>query len=157
MKQLYGKYKELALDERTRDRKSSEAYGKYAHHYYTLYSEFAAAEAAEEVEKEKQAKRKREAEAENQAILAKKEDESSNNDIKEVMIAAENITFLGEPEILEKPKADKPKSKPKPEQSTQESLDLPLDVVEADVKPKRKPAVCKPRKVKEAIKEDVAE
>ena len=58
VKQLYDRYKELAAECRTRDRQTSEALGQFAHHYYSLYSEFSAAEAAIEVKREEEKERK---------------------------------------------------------------------------------------------------
>ena len=58
VKQLYDRYLALAYENRTRDRTESEAYGQYAHHYFSLHCEFAEAEAAHQTvranEKKKQ-------------------------------------------------------------------------------------------------------
>lgn len=139
VKQLYDQYKSLAHDVRTKDRTLSEAYGQYAHHYYTLYSEFAAAEAAVEVEREKERLKKQEAAAEHQSNVV----EVKNND----------IDFI-ENEQNETAEKEKPKPKKRSQKKDEEApLELPLDIKEPNPEPPKKRAPRKPRKVKEEVAE----
>lgn len=66
-KQLYEKYKALALDKRAADRIESEALDQYADHYYRLYAESAAVEAAAQLVREKERVRKEQEEIERRA------------------------------------------------------------------------------------------
>lgn len=66
-KQLYEKYKILAQDKRASDRHESESLYQYADHYYRIYADFAASEAASQAAKEKERARKAQEEIENRA------------------------------------------------------------------------------------------
>jgi Domain of unknown function (DUF4167) len=148
VKQLYDKYHALAIETRTKDSTDSEAYGQYAHHYFSLYSEFAAAEAAQQVERENEKKRKQQEAAENQSNVVAILDEDGNI-ASDVNSSSETG---GAPKATEEPAAKKhikPRrtaKKTRPENAPE----LPLEASEQVEKPKR---VRKPRK----IKEDVAE
>ena len=147
VKQLYEKYKALAHEVRTKDRTTSEAYGQYAHHYYTLYSEFAAAEAAQQVERENERLRKQQEAAENQSnIVPILDDDAPTSDASDT----NEDTPEEKVEVLEDaPEKDAPKknSKRKPKQHSPE---LPLEAAD-EKKPVRK--ARKPRKVKEEVAE----
>lgn len=52
-KQLYEKYKLMSQEKRASDRLESESLSQYAEHYYRVYAEFAAVEAAAQVAQEK--------------------------------------------------------------------------------------------------------
>ena len=138
VKQLYDQYKSLAHDVRTKDRTLSEAYGQYAHHYYTLYSEFAAAEAALEVEREKERLRKQEEAAENQSNVV----DTQNDDAE--------VTDIKQNDAVEKevPKAKKRSCK----RDDEAPLELPLDIKEQSPEP---PEKCPTRKSRNAKKEVV--
>lgn len=142
VKQLYDKYKELAIDNRTLDRTTSEAHGQYAHHYYTLYSEFAAAEAAVEAEREKEKVRRQEAATENQANVVKVVAEEQTQTDAVAVVSQSTVTQEQKSEV-------KPKRKPKP-RSPEKSPELPLSADEAPEKPKR---ARKPKKVTEEVVE----
>ncbi len=145
VKQLYDKYKALAHDHRTKDRTSSEAYGQYAHHYYTLYSEFAAAEAAKEIEREQEKERKRQEAAENQSNIVPILD--GEDSVSEILHTVEgNDDTQIKPEKHKKSKKSNPKKK-RVENAPELPLDVVVDVADAE-KPKR---TRKPRKVKEDV------
>lgn len=139
VKQLYDQYKSLAHDVRTKDRTLSEACGQYAHHYYTLYSEFAAAEAALEVEREKERLRKQEEAAENQSNVV----EAQNDDAD-----------VADIEQIDDAEKEAPKAKKRPSKKDDEvPLELPLDIKEPSPEPLKKRAPKKPKKAKEEVAE----
>lgn len=140
VKQLYDKYKSLALDCRTKDRTLSEAHGQYAHHYYTLYAEFAAAEAAQTVQREAEKARKRQEAAESQSNIVPLIDgeQAPEENIETVVDNA--------PQVEEKPK----KSSKSKKKSSEPSAELPLEDAPEPAKPKR---ARKPKKVKEEVAE----
>lgn len=144
VKQLYDKYKALAHECRTRDRTTSEAYGQYAHHYYTLYSEFAAAEAAQQLEREKEAERKQQEAAEKQSNIVALGDEQNPEE--------KNIALKNDIDDKVIPvKKDKPKNKRLGKKVKEgPSPELPLDGKPAPVKPKR---ASKSKKIKEEVAE----
>lgn len=144
VKQLYDKYKALAHECRTRDRTTSEAYGQYAHHYYTLYSEFAAAEAAQQLEREKVTERKQQEAAEKQSNIVALVDEQNP--------AEKNIDVKNDIDEKAIPvKKDKPKNKRSGKKAKEgPSPELPLDGNPAPVKPKR---ASKSKKIKEEVAE----
>ncbi len=147
VKQLYDKYKALAHECRTKDRTSSEAYGQYAHHYYTLYAEFAAADAAKELERENEKERKREAAAENQSnVVSLLEDDVNADDI------IRNIYDDEEDEDNDKESMPKSvrKKRAKKLTSTDNIPELPLENNHENEKPKR---AGRSKKVKEEVAE----
>jgi len=83
VKQLHERYLALAYENRTRDRTESEAYGQYAHHYFSLHSEFATAEAAQQAQQ-----------AERESEKQKKQQEEAKKNINVVPIADEEIRLL---------------------------------------------------------------
>ncbi|MCP5381248.1 MAG: DUF4167 domain-containing protein [Kordiimonadaceae bacterium] len=142
VKQLYDKYKELAHENKTKDRTDSEAYGQYAHHYYMLYSEIAAAEAAMEVEREAEKVRQQEEAAENQSNIASFLADGSN----------ENSEFTianSDDELPCEKKMKKPRRKIK-KVDPDVAPELPLESSGLAEKTKK---VRKPRKVKEEVAE----
>ncbi|WP_417320761.1 DUF4167 domain-containing protein [Emcibacter sp.] len=68
-KQLYEKYKTLARETFANDRMTSESLSQFADHYYRIYAEHAAGEAAAQAAREEEQKRRAEEAAENQANL----------------------------------------------------------------------------------------
>ncbi len=66
-KQLYEKYKTLAQEKRASDRQLSESLYQYADHYYRIFAEFAAIEAANQVAKENERAKRAQEEAERRA------------------------------------------------------------------------------------------
>lgn len=142
VKQLYDKYKALAHECRTKDRTSSEAYGQFAHHYYTLYSEFAAAEAAQQVEREKEKERKQQEAAENQSNVVSIVDED-----KDTIEAITDEQDNEEQDAPRKNPARKTRAKKKSDDSEPE---LPLNNEEDAERPKR-------QRSRKKIKEEVAE
>jgi len=66
-KQLYEKYKTLSKECYSSDRQLSESLAQYADHYYRIFAEFAAAEAATQLMREKEKARKEQEEAERRA------------------------------------------------------------------------------------------
>jgi len=163
VKQLYDRYKELADECRTRDRQSSEAFGQFAHHYFTLYSEFTAADAAQEQarEKDKELKRQQEAKKQTNVVAINEEPAAEVPEKSETIatetIAVEDISFLKAPVEEKSEKAEKPRRPRKPKEKVEkkepEPLELPLGDVDVEAKPKRKPAARKPGKVKEEVAE----
>ena len=65
--QLYEKYKILSKDCYSSDRQLSESLAQYADHYYRIFAEFAAAEAATQVMREKEKARREQEEIERRA------------------------------------------------------------------------------------------
>lgn len=143
VKQLYDQYKSLAHDVRTKDRTLSEAYGQFAHHYYILYSEFAAAEAALEVEREKERQRKKEEAAENQSNVVSVDDNSENNDAE--------ILNADQPDDVEV-EEEKPKGRSRKKDEAV-PLELPLDIQDDKPTVSKKRAPRKSRKPKEEVAE----
>jgi len=141
VKQLYDKYKALAHESRTLDRTLSEAFGQYAHHYYTLYSEFAAAEAAQQLQRENEKQRKQQEAAENQSNIVPILDGDAT---AEDMIKIDEDTGG-----ISDASATNNKNGSTTNTNT-EASDLPLESLEAAQKPK------KPRKAKKP-KEKIAE
>lgn len=140
VKQLYDKYKALAHECRTKDRTSSEAFGQFAHHYYTLYADFAAADAAKELERENEKERKREAAAENQSnVVSLLDDDVIRN-------------IYDDEKTDNKKSAVKParKKRVKKAQSTDDTTELPLENTQENEKPKRS---GRSKKVKEEVAE----
>jgi len=78
-KQLYEKYKTLAQEKRLSNRLESESFNQHADHYYRIFAEFAAEEAAKELRREQEQTRKAEAEAERRVNSAPKEERDSQN------------------------------------------------------------------------------
>lgn len=142
VKQLYDKYKELAHENKTKDRTDSEAYGQYAHHYYMLYSEFAAAEAALEVEREAEKVRQQEEAAENQSNLATLLDDGSSENSEYTIANSDDE----QPCVKE---VKKPKRKLK-KVDLDVTPELPFETDSIVEKPKK---IRKPRKVKEDVAE----
>ncbi len=66
-KQLYEKYKTLAQEKRASDRQLSESLYQYADHYYRIFAEFAAIEAANQVARENERAKRAQEEAERRA------------------------------------------------------------------------------------------
>ena len=149
VKQLYDQYKALAHENRTNDRVMSEAHSQHAHHYYSLYSEFAATEAAAEVEREKERARKKQEAAENQSNIVPivEEDEKANG--KDPVLLDNGGEGENKPVKKSRQKTNVKKKpieqKPDSEEVKQESLELKLEE-----KVQSKPA---PRKSKTAVTE----
>jgi len=144
VKQLYDKYKAMANDCRTKDRTLSEAHGQYAHHYYTLYAEFTAAEAAQAGERKNEKMRKQQEASESQSIIVPLMDNDQAPD--------ENSGLDDEEETAEvEQEEEKPKKSPKSKKKTSDPApELPLDDT---------PEPAKTRKAKKPgkVKEDAAE
>ncbi len=156
VKQLYDKYKALAHDNKTKDRTSSEAYGQYAHHYYTLYSEFAAAEAAQQLERENEKARRLQEDAEDQAnivpILETEGRESKQEDDQQIEVEKSPEDAKPDtkgPDSVQKKK--RTRARKKPEAAAPE---LPLEPVGDEEKPAKQ---RRTRKAPEKAKEEVAE
>ncbi len=131
VKQLYDQYKELAHENRTNDRITSEAHSQHAHHYYTLYSEFAATEAAAEVEREKERVRKKQEAAESQSNIVPIQEEDKKVNGKEPVFSDKDGEGGNKPA---KKSRQKIRAKKKPiehksdtEEVKQESLELKLE------------------------------
>ncbi len=77
--QLYEKYKTLAQDRRATDRLESESLSQHADHYYRVYAEFAATEAANKAAHDKEVARKALEEAERRANAKSAEDVRQND------------------------------------------------------------------------------
>jgi len=167
VKQLYDQYNALFLENRTRDRTASEDYGQYAHHYYTLHSEFAEVEAAQQAQRENEKAKKANEATENQSQNQSQNQSSNESNI--VPTDDVNQKPSGKSKDDVKGAAPKKSTRAKPtkiKESPQASLELPLEEKEMGEKPIRKAAIRKPRKVKdvkveqdlkEGIKEEVAE
>lgn len=146
VKQLYDRYLALAYENRTRDRTESEAYGQYAHHYFSLHSEFAEAEAAQQAVRANEKQKKQQEEAEKQSNVVPIADEESkplknNNSSKEK--GGETITIE---EVISQPKLNLKNT----ENNTSPEHNLKLSEEAAKQKPKR---ARKPRKIKEEVAE----
>jgi hypothetical protein len=168
VKQLYEQYKSLAHDSRTKDRTSSEAYGQFAHHYYTIYAEIAAAEAAQQVIRDQEKERLQIEAAERQENIDS--DNNKDTDIIEILHSSlesdedntnsklqqsdlSDVSFLKSGSG--KPSKDKTHKKPiarkKAAHKPQTDLfvlakDKPTEEIKEEVKlekPKRKPRVKK--------------
>lgn len=146
VKQLYDQYNAMFLENRSRDRVEAEAHGQYAHHYYSLHTQFAEADAAQHAEKEQ----------------AKKEEHGKSNQTSAnvIQISEEDHQPPKESDgdVKTDPENKKPEAKsPKKKEPSQSSPELPLDDNEITEKPTRKTAAKKPKKAKETAKEVVAE
>jgi len=136
-KQLYEKYKALAQEKRATDRLEFEALSQHADHYYRIYAEFAAAEAAVQVKREQERARKAEIEVEQRANTVSAEQ------------AAQDIP----PEIKTEPKkvvTEAPAPEAKEEKVTEEVTEKPEVKTEEQVEtpPPSKKRRGRPPKVK---------
>ncbi|MCF6215251.1 MAG: DUF4167 domain-containing protein [Emcibacter sp.] len=161
--QLYEKYKTLAQDRRATDRLESESLFQHADHYYRVYAEFAATEAANKAAHDKEVARKALEEAERRANAKPVEDVRQNDHPEQPL---ESKDSPKKPDYNNKPK--KPiyvaKNTPDPAQDEPEqpALELDLDVpkkktVKKTIKKTDKKITAKPVKPQEDHSENMAE
>ncbi len=156
VKQLYDQYNALYMENRTRDRTTSEAYGQYAHHYYTLFSDFTQVESAQQEEREKQKAHREKEVSHREKEISHKEKEAGEN--------KPNIAQVDKDPSKDNPSENQSKTFKKSSVSKKGpqilSPELPLETITAATeeiketkkiseKPKRKTAIKKPTKVKE--------
>ncbi|WP_339861408.1 DUF4167 domain-containing protein [Paremcibacter congregatus] len=159
-KQLYEKYIALAQEKRASDRLEAESLAQHGDHYYRIYAETAASEAAAQVARDAEKARKAEAEAERRVNSKpvednqnKQEPQSQNlsSDVKE-----ENKAGSVDKDVS-KPESQPVAKKPKPEkQDSAEGTELPLTFdlgapeAEAPKKRRGRPPKAKPEETASA-------
>jgi len=126
--QLFEKYKILAQDKRASDRLESESLSQHADHYYRIYAEIAAADAASQVARDKEMAKKAQEEAERRAnakpIEPQKQEatrpkqEAKTDSAKDVTPLKLDLDVPKKKHSEKKPIEKKPKE---PEKTSQES------------------------------------
>jgi len=168
-KQLYEKYKLMSQEKRASDRHESESLSQYAEHYYRVYAEFAAVEAAAQV-------------AQENARLKRMQDDierRANSAVPEAVVvkAAPEKSAKTKTDNVRQPEEDRPKKslklknsvKPEPSEKEEKPVkpekpkrprvskksEIPQDMENPQTpeEPKKKP-VRKPRVKKIAPSED---
>jgi len=144
-KQLYEKYKLMAQEKRASDRLESESLSQHADHYYRVYAEFAAAEAAsqlareqaKEQAKEQQAKERqaREQAKQAQAEAERRANSSDRESLPNTAGMAEQPPLPISPEQLSEalPKKTSPEKPPrKPRRTIKKKLPEEEDIKAPD-------------------------
>ncbi|VAW00182.1 hypothetical protein MNBD_ALPHA01-604 [hydrothermal vent metagenome] len=121
-KQLYEKYKTLAQEKRSSDRQLSESLYQYADHYYRIFAEFAAIEAANLVAKENERAKRAQEEAErrentrppepDEPIIQASEDEKPPKEKPKEKIEEKTEENIVEPAAMENPPPKKRRGRP---------------------------------------------
>ncbi len=156
-KQLYEKYKTLAQEKRAKDRLESEALSQHADHYYRIYAEFAAVEAAAQIARDKERAKKTQADAERRANAVVNDAPQQPRPVAEEATADEPkvkediipVPSNLKTEIKTEEKTDI-KTEEKIDIKTEEKTEIKSKAKEKDSAPKKK-IIRKPRQKKLAL------